>query len=236
MHAWTVVCDLLHDQLYRGPRDRASRGRMGANLTSIEYAKQVSPGLRHLDTASDSSETSQNAMQVCPLVISNISLGATWGPPILRIDSEVLTVECGDASIELRFTETGLIEAGLSPLPLGRWIGEFESLAAVPQHDDAGDGLRRYRFHGCSLHAALHCIDNAEDTTPGYCSIHSHAEVAELNLFIPKAESQLIYDVYLDNWRRISGPALLWFPARKPHCAVASSGSGLFFVLRLPIR
>ena len=150
--------------------------------------------------------------------------------PFVSFDGSRMTVE----SVALKMgLDCDPSEPVFTHLAQGRWEGVRQNLSAVPAHSDAGSGLIRYRFLDAPFHTALHQIVDANKLTPSYCSIHSHSDVIELNILVP-GDGPMEYDVYLDGWSKVRAPAILWFPPGVPHCAVSSSGTGFFFVARLP--
>lgn len=150
--------------------------------------------------------------------------------PELTIEPDAMAVELGGMFVRLaKSPQSELI------LVTGRWPGVLRSLGTVAAHTDAGPGLRRYEFAGAPYHSALHIVDDASETTPNYCTVHTHDDVAELNVIVP-ARRGLTYVVTDGSEEKsIKKPAVLWFPRGVPHCAIAVAGSGLFFVARLPI-
>ncbi len=105
--------------------------------------------------------------------------------PELESSELGLVVTIGNYTLRL------LINANASyinPLPQGTWSSILESLATVPAHRDAGSGLRRYRFDTDKIHSALHVIDDASATNEGYCDIHTHDGIAELNVLVPSSK------------------------------------------------
>lgn len=150
--------------------------------------------------------------------------------PELVIEPHAISVELGDTALRLRKnTDSNLV------LATGRWPGVPRSLGMVAAHLDAGSGLRRYEFEGAPYHAAAHFVDDAADTAPNYCTVHTHDDVAELNVIVPSKQG-LTYAITDGNEEKlVQEPTVLWFPRSVEHCAMAKAGSGLFFVARLPL-
>jgi hypothetical protein len=155
-------------------------------------------------------------------------VGARGAFPSLRIVQNVWFLEFG-AEYALKVVP----DSSVGPLAAGHWTSVPETLAKVDGHRDAGPLLKRYRFQS-PFHAAIHEIVDGSQTVPDYCSIHTHWDVAELNVIVPRRSKVLRYSAYVrGSWRSVVGPAVLWFPAGEPHCATAVEGSGYFVVFRL---
>lgn len=152
--------------------------------------------------------------------------------PELESNDHELVVSLGDYILRLSIDRGATY---IDSLPEGKWPSTFQSLAAVPAHNNAGAGLRRCRFDTGDMHCALHIVDKAAATDTGYCNIHVHDDAAELNVIVPSSKG-LTYDVYDGiEWQEVSEPTALWFPPGTTHCATAKIGSGLFFVARIPV-
>jgi len=151
--------------------------------------------------------------------------------PELHIEDRQIIVTLGNISLSLtEYGDTG----HLSLLENGHWLGVEQSLAAVPAHKDAGAGLKRFAFLGAPLHSALHVVSNAAATNSDYCRVHKHNDAAELNVIVPSSAG-MVYRVFMgDKWTTVDSTEVLWFPEGSAHCAIATEGSGLFFVGRFP--
>ena len=165
------------------------------------------------------------------VTIEEVSWHELSDAPTLRIAADEVLLHTSTLSLRLTYQAYGNL---ISHLPEGKWTGLRQSLEVVGSHKDAGPGLIRYGFPDAPLHVALHQIVQIRDLTDSYCSIHAHADAAELNAIIP-GPGGLVYDVYLDDWFQVSAPQLLWFTADVPHCATAARGVGFFFVVRVPV-
>jgi hypothetical protein len=118
----------------------------------------------------------------------------------------------------------------------GVWAGIRQDLSAVSHHRDAGPGVRRFRFMAAPLYSAVHIIDDASAVRADYCEVHQHAAEGELNVLLP-GDVGLEYSIYCEGrWWDVSAPAVVWAPPATPHCATAIRGSGVFFMLRVPLR
>jgi ubiquinone/menaquinone biosynthesis C-methylase UbiE len=153
--------------------------------------------------------------------------------PVLRIVELEIQAKLGNSVLKLIIPE---LPNYMQPLISGVWGGMTESLAEVPAHLDAGRGIRRFRFKDAPYHSALHVVDDGSDTTPNYCTVHTHDDVAELNVITPSQDG-MIYNLEDGTGvAKVTEPTALWFPPGIPHCAYAQSGSGLFYVARMPIN
>ena len=163
--------------------------------------------------------------------VAQTSWRAIAEPPVLSLRDREVRIDSDVISVVLAYRPW----PGLPPtLPTGRWEGVLQSLDAVPDHKEAGAGLLRFGFLGAPLHAALHQVLDPSALDMSYCSIHRHADQGEFNLMLPAENATLDYEVYETTWTTLRAPTQLWFPRGVPHGALAVSGTGFFFVLRVP--
>lgn len=149
--------------------------------------------------------------------------------PELTIEPRKIVVALGAAKLSLKLLDNAVLS-----LHTGNWHSEQQSLSTVAAHQDAGQGLRRFEFIDAPYHSAIHIVDDAAKTNPNYCTMHSHDDVAELNVIVPMSHGldYRVTDGASD--RHVREPAIFWFEPGEPHCATATIGSGLFFVARIP--
>lgn len=171
-----------------------------------------------------------------PFEITELRVGP-WGPvtenPVLELQGHEVRVSCPQLSLRLRYTPLPGFDQEFPP---GRWAGELRSLDGVPGHKDAGPGLDRYAFVGAPVHCALHQILDTSQVVPDYCVIHTHDDAAELNVLLPgDPDRPLEFALYNDGPLVGHPPQSLWIPVNAEHCAVATAGTGYFFVMRMPL-
>jgi hypothetical protein len=169
-----------------------------------------------------------------PFQITQIRTGA-WAPitqtPVLEMKGHEVVVSCPEITAHLTYTP---LPGYAQELPTGRWGSAERSLDGVPGHKDAGPGLRRFAFVDAPVHGALHQILDTSQLVPDYCVVHTHDDAAELNVLLPGSEP-LEFAMYLDGDVVGRPPLSMWIPPGTGHCAMASAGTGFFFVLRMPI-
>ncbi|MBK6872617.1 MAG: hypothetical protein IPJ14_17155 [Kineosporiaceae bacterium] len=171
-----------------------------------------------------------------PFQIMEIQTGP-WAPitenPVLELKGNEVVVSCPQITARLSYTPLPGFE---QELPHGRWDSVERTLDGVPGHKDAGPGLRRFAFLGAPVHGALHQIVDTTQLVADYCVIHHHDDAAELNVLLPgDPDRPLEFDLYNEGSLVGHAPLSLWIPVNAGHCAMATAGTGFFFVLRMPL-
>jgi len=169
-----------------------------------------------------------------PFEITEVRTGP-WAPitelPVLELNGNHVTISCPQITARLTYHP---LPGFAQELPSGRWGSQERTLDGVPGHKDAGPGLRRFAFVDAPVHGALHQVLDVTQLVPDYCVVHTHDDAAELNVLFPGSEP-LEYAMYLDGPMVGRPPLSLWIPPGAGHCAMASAGTGFFFVLRMPL-
>ncbi len=169
-----------------------------------------------------------------PFQITQVSSGP-WAPitqaPVLEMSGREVIVSCPEITAHLTYSP---LPGFAQELPTGRWGSVERSLDGVPGHKDAGPGLRRFAFVDAPVHGALHQILDTTALVPDYCVVHTHDDAAELNVLLPGSQP-LEFAMYLDGEVIGRPPLSMWIPPTVEHCAMATAGTGFFFVLRMPL-
>lgn len=160
-----------------------------------------------------------------------------WAPitenPVLELTGFEVRVSCPQVTARLAYDP---LPGYPQLLPTGRWDSVERSLDGVPGHKDAGPGLRRFAFVGAPLHGALHQIVDTTQLVPDYCVVHEHDDAAELNVLLPGSPdspgefAMVVREPFVGR-----APLVAWIPPGTGHSAMATSGTGFFFVLRVPL-
>jgi len=171
-----------------------------------------------------------------PFQITELLTGP-WAPitenPVLEMSGRDVVVSCPQVTARLVYTP---LPGFAQDLPTGRWGSQERSLDGVPGHKDAGPGLRRFAFLDAPVHGALHQILDTSRLVSDYCVIHTHDDAAELNVLLPGDPQQpLEFALYNEGAFTGRAPLSMWIPVHAGHCAMASAGTGFFFVLRMPL-
>ena len=175
-----------------------------------------------------------------PFRITELSVGP-WAPitenPVLELDGCDVVVRCPQIMARLTYTP---IPGFAASLPSGSWGSQELSLDGVPGHKDAGPGLRRFAFVGAPVHGALHQILDTTALVPDYCVVHSHDDAAAVNVLLPGDPASPL-EFSLVNTAQAAGeftgraPLSMWIPVGAGHSAMATAGTGFFFVIRMPL-